>query len=87
MKSYFNGILIGTIFLFIFPLLEMPTLWRNIYVLIFAFSIAYLTLQIRKKYELTHKDEDDDTLSLQEYVKELKEKMSHHKRDKEKNHL
>jgi hypothetical protein len=73
MKNYFNIILISSILLLIFPFLAMPELLENIYVLLFAFVIAYTSLLLRHKIDISI--DDDEEISLQDYVKELKERF------------
>ncbi len=81
MKNYFNTILILSLLLIIFPLLGFPELWENIYVVVIAFAIGYTSMLLRHKV-LKESDEDSET-SLQEYVKELKDRFQEHKKDQD----
>lgn len=81
MKNYFNTILILSLLLIIFPLLGFPELWENIYVVVIAFAIAYTSMLLRHKV-LKENDEDSEA-SLQDYVKELKDRFQQHKEDQD----
>lgn len=81
MKNYFNTILILSILLIIFPLLGFPELWENIYVVVIAFIIAYTSMLLRHK--VLKENEDDSETSLQDYVKELKDRFQQHKEDQD----
>lgn len=76
MKNYFNVILIASILLLVFPFLAFPELWENIYVSILAFIIGYTSMLLRHKY-IKIENEDDET-SLQDYVRELKDRFKDH---------
>ncbi|MCD5389917.1 MAG: hypothetical protein LR005_00795 [Candidatus Pacebacteria bacterium] len=78
MKNYFNVILIASILLLIFPFLAFPELWENIYVSVLAFIVGYTSMLLRHKYIKT---DDDEETSLQDYVKELKERFKDHKNE------
>ncbi len=76
MKKYLNIILFSAILLLIFPLLSFPQLWENIYVSILAFIVAYVAMLIHHK--VVSPNEKDEETSLQDYVKELKERFKKH---------
>ncbi len=73
MKIYFNVILCSAIALLLFPFLGFPELWENIYVSVLAFIIGYTSMLLRHKTVL--KLELDKETSLNEYVKELKDRF------------
>lgn len=73
MKKYLNLILIASVLLLIFPFLSFPELWENIYVAVLAFLIAYASMLLHHKISIN--DNTDEETSLQEYVKELKERF------------
>lgn len=79
MKNYFNIILVLSILLIIFPILGFPELWENIYVVVIAFVIGYTSMLLRHK--VIKQDDLDSETSLQDYVKELKERFQKHKED------
>lgn len=73
MKKYFNAILISAILLLLFPFLGFPELWENIYVSVLAFVVGYSSMLLRHKTTLAHDLEEES--SLEEYIKELKDRF------------
>mgnify|MGYP000377033958 CR=1 FL=1 len=82
MKKYLNIILTAAILLLLFPFLSFPELWENIYVSVLAFIIAYSSMLLHHKMAI-HNGSDEET-SLQEYIKELKDRFQE-QTDSEKN--
>ena len=71
MKKYFNTILAASVLLLIFPFLAFPEIVENIYVAVLGFVVGYTSLLLRHKIHTVV--ENDEDVSLQSYVKNLKE--------------
>lgn len=78
MKKYVRIILIGSILLLIFPLLALPELWEQFYVIIIGFIMGTTALLLRHKSGLI--ESDDSEQSLQDYVTELQTRFRDHKK-------
>jgi len=81
MKKYVRIILIGSLLLLIFPLLALPELWEQLYVIIIGFVMGTAALLLRHKSGLM--ESDDSEQSLQDYVTELQTRFRDHKKHDE----
>ena len=73
MKKYINVILLTNALLILFPFLGFSEIIENFYVIVLGFVSATSTLLLRHKSGMIQDSNEES--SLQEYVKELKDRF------------